>query len=135
MTNEMKFATSYGDLFGFAGAVVNLNRLPELLTAAYRRLRAAPTWHFFDDQGVRELDQPGLPGMSAQDFTQQLYAFVSTPFGPAKPIPSGRLTLHLGLRNDFSGWRQGQLKLFPRPGKVDEIIAQLEALSAAFKFW
>ena len=40
-----------------------------------------------------------------------------------KSIPSGRLTLHLVLRNDFSGWRQGQLKLLPRPGKVDEIIA------------
>ena len=130
-SNEIKFATSYGHLFGFAAAVVNFNRLPELLTAACRRLGAAPTWHFFDDQGVLELDQPGLPGMSAQDFTQRFYALVSRPFSPAKSIPSGRLTLHLGLRNDFTGWRQGQLKLVPRPGKVDEIIEQLETLSAA----
>ena len=97
-SNEIKFATSYGHLFGFAAAVVNFNRLPELLTAACRRLGAAPTWHFFDDQGVLELDQPGLPGMSAQHFTQRFYALVSRPFSPAKSIPSGRLTLHLGLR-------------------------------------
>ena len=105
--NEVKFATSYGHLFGFAAAVVHFNRLPKLLTAACRRLGAAPTWHFFDDQGVLELDQPGLPGMSAQDFTQRFYALVSRPFSPAKSIPSGRLTLHLELRNDFTGWRQG----------------------------
>ena len=92
---------------------------------------SSPDLAFFDDQGVLELDQPGLPRMSAQDFTQKLYALVSRPFSPAMSIPSGKLTLHLGLRNDFSGWRQGQLKLLPRPGEVDEIIAQLEVLSEA----
>ena len=100
-SNEIQFATSYGHLFGFAAAVVNFNRLPELLTAACRRLGAVSNWHLFDDQGVLELAQPGLPGMSAQDFTQRLHALVSRTFSPAKSVPPGKLTLQLGLRNDF----------------------------------
>ena len=85
-SNEVKFATSYGHLCGFAAAIVNFN-CPELLTVARRRLGAASTWHFFDDQGVLEVDQPGLPGMSAQDFTQRLYALVSRPFSLLNPSP------------------------------------------------
>ena len=49
---RMEFYISYAHFFGLSAAVVNFNRVPELLTAACRRIGAATTWHFFDDQGV-----------------------------------------------------------------------------------
>ena len=39
----MEFYISYTHLFGLSAAVVNFNRLPELLTAVCRRLGAAIT--------------------------------------------------------------------------------------------
>ena len=63
--HRMEFYISYAHLFGLTAAVVNFNRLPELLTAAARRIGLAPTWHFFDDQGVLDIwDVPLLPPAS-----------------------------------------------------------------------
>ena len=58
---RIEFYISYAHLFGFSAAVVNFNRLPELLTAAARRIGHAPTWHFFDDQGVIDLCEVTSP--------------------------------------------------------------------------
>ena len=49
---KVEFYISYTHLFGLSAAVVNLNRLPELLTAVSRRVGIAPSWHLFDDQGT-----------------------------------------------------------------------------------
>ena len=51
-TKVVEFYISYTHLFGLSAAVVNFNRLPELLTAVARRIGIAPSWHFFDDQGT-----------------------------------------------------------------------------------
>ncbi len=49
---RVAFAISYAHLFGFSAAVVNFNRLPELLTSIARRIGRCITWHCFDDPGV-----------------------------------------------------------------------------------
>ena len=57
---ETSFAISIGHLFGLAAAVVNFNRLPELLTAVCRRIGSVATWHFYDDQGVLTIRYAGV---------------------------------------------------------------------------
>ena len=57
-TQRIQFHISFTHLFGLSEAVVNFNRLPELLTAVCRRIGACPTWHFFDDQGCLEFETP-----------------------------------------------------------------------------
>ena len=52
----IQFQISFTHLFGLSAAVVNFNRLPELLTAVCRRIGACPTWHLFDDQGCLEFE-------------------------------------------------------------------------------
>ncbi len=59
-------AVSHKLLFGFSAAVANFNRLPELLTAAARRIGQCTTWHYFDDLGTLELGgHAAQPGMQA----------------------------------------------------------------------
>ena len=57
----VEFYISYTHLFGLTAAVVNFNRLPELLTAVARRIGIAPSCMFFDDQGTLDVrqDNPG----------------------------------------------------------------------------
>ena len=45
-TKMVEFNISYTHLFGLTAAVVNFDRLPELLTAVARRIGIAPSWHF-----------------------------------------------------------------------------------------
>ena len=51
-TKAVEFYIRYTHLFGLSVAVVNFNRLPELLTAVAWRIGIAPSWHFFHDQGT-----------------------------------------------------------------------------------
>ena len=51
-TRKTVFCLSFTHLFGLSAAVVNFNRLPELMTALGRRIGSCPTWHVFDDQGT-----------------------------------------------------------------------------------
>ena len=44
-----------GHNFGLLSAVVNFNRLPELLTALCRRMAWCPSWHYFDDLGTLDI--------------------------------------------------------------------------------
>ena len=60
-SKKIEFHISYAHLFGLSAAVVNFNRLPELLTAASRRIGMATTWHFFDDQGVIDFEDATAP--------------------------------------------------------------------------
>ena len=60
-TNCIELYVSYAHLFGLTAAVVNFNRLPELLTAASRRIGMVTTWHFFDDQGVVDFEDTSAP--------------------------------------------------------------------------
>ena len=129
--NTMVFAISFGHLFGLSAAVSNLNRLPELLTAAARRIGGCATWHYFDDQGALDLRAADgtMPGMTAEDFVQRLFALVSGHFAVDKCIPACYSVLHLGLINDLTRWRQKHaIRLTPRPGKVEELLAQLTLL-------
>ena len=50
--NRVEFYISYTHLFGLSVAVVNFDRLPELMKAARKRIGGAPNWHFFHDQGT-----------------------------------------------------------------------------------
>ena len=60
LSMKVEFYSSYTHLFGLTAAVVNFNRLPELLTAAARRIGIAPSWLFFDDQGTLDFRQDNL---------------------------------------------------------------------------
>ena len=89
------------------------------------------TWHYFDDQGTLDLRSAkgSMPGMSAQEFVQRLFTLVSRPFAPEKSIPACYSVLHLGLINDLTRWGQKHtLRLTPRPGKIEELLAQLTLL-------
>ena len=55
-TGETEFYISKTHLFGLSAAPVNLNRLPELMTAVCRRIGMSPSWHFFDDQGKLDFE-------------------------------------------------------------------------------
>ena len=66
----IQFHISFTHLFGLSAAVVNFNRLPELLTAVCRRIGAFPTWHCFDDQGCIEFDTP-MPSAGRQEEKQK----------------------------------------------------------------
>ena len=68
-------------------------------------------------------------GMTVQDFVQRLFALVARPFAPEKCIPASYSVLHLGLINDLTRWGQKHtIRLTPRPGKVEELLAQLSLL-------
>ena len=45
-SEKVELYISYTHLFGLSAAVVNLNWLPELLTAVARRIGIAPSWLF-----------------------------------------------------------------------------------------
>ena len=67
--------------------------------------------------------------MTAQDLVQRLFAVVSRPFTLDKCIPACYSVLHLGLINDHTRWGQKHaIRLTPRPGKVEELLAQLTLL-------
>ena len=55
-TGKTEFYISKLHLFGLSAAVVNFNRLPELMTAICRRTGHAPSLHFFDDQGTLDFE-------------------------------------------------------------------------------
>ena len=55
-TGETTFYISKTHLFGLSAAVVNFNRLPELMTAVGRRIGMSPSWHLFDDQGTLDFE-------------------------------------------------------------------------------
>ena len=78
-TNQLRFP----GFFGFAAAVNNFNRLPELLTAVARRIAACATWHYFDDTGTIQLRQEQG---SAQAFSENVYEAVGWPFGIKKHV-------------------------------------------------
>ena len=88
---ETNFAISVGHLFGLAAAVVNFNRLPELLTAVCRRIGFCPTWHFYDDQGGLTFSlRSGVFAYPPQKWVDFVFQFVGrlvpadkTPAAPA----------------------------------------------------
>ena len=134
--NRIQFHVSYTHLFGLTAAVVNFNRLPELLTAACRRLGQCTTWHFFDDQGTVEFQHSGEevarnagadspPSMTAQEFVQELFRLVGRPFKAKKHLPPAQKQVHLGLLNDFSEFQKGQMRITPKEGKLEEMHAKL----------
>ena len=67
--------------------------------------------------------------MGAQDFVQRLFALISRPFQPEKCLGPGFSIQHLGLINDWTRWAsRATIRLAPRPGKVEELLAQLITL-------
>jgi hypothetical protein len=99
-TKTTVFCLSFTHLFGLSAAVVNFNRLPELMTALGRRIGACPTWHFFDDQGTLDFRDArghglGRRSLSAPSFMGKLYAMIGRPFKEAKHLPSANRQVHL----------------------------------------
>ena len=108
LSSKVEFYISYTHLFGLTAAVVNFNRLPELLTAAARRIGIAPSWHFFDDQGTLDFIQDNAQAClrkeaapkrakgsecRPQAFVQELFNLAGRPFKASKhqkalPAPS-----------------------------------------------
>ena len=131
----VEFYISYAHLFGLTVAVVNFNRLPELLTAVARRVGIAPSWHFFDDQGTLDFRQEdtgaGLqtapPSTKAhkckpQAFVQELFKLAGRPFKESKHQEPCQRQVHLGLLNDFLEFQHGSISIKPRVGKINELL-------------
>ena len=68
-------------LFGLAGSVLHLNRVPTLITAIARRWLALPVQHFFDDFRILE---PEVCGNSALEVFQILDQILGIRFDEAK---------------------------------------------------
>ncbi len=117
-------------LFGFSAAVANFNRLPELLTAAARRIGQCTTWHYFDDLGTLELgDREETPGLqSAQSWVCELFELAGRPFAGKKHLGASPEQVHLGLLNNLATFGSGIVSLAPRPGKLAELSAELADL-------
>ncbi len=124
------FAVSFTHLFGFSAAVANFNRLPELLTAAARRIGQCTTWHYFDDLGTLELgDHEAQPSMqAAQSWVCELFALAGRPFADKKHQGASSEQVHLGLLNNSASFGSGEVSLAPRPGKLAELSAELAEL-------
>ncbi len=130
------FAVSYTHLFGFSAAVANFNRLPELLTAAARRIGQCTTWHYFDDLGTLELGghaaQPGM--QAAQSWVCELFALAGRPFADKKHQSALAERVHLGLLNNLASFCHGEVSLAPRPGKLAELsVEQAELVRVIVK--
>jgi len=126
-TGTTEFYISKSHLFGLSAAVVNFNRLPELMTAICRRIGHAPSWHFFDDQGTLDFEtagppHPGLPGLSASEWVDFVYTLVGRPFKKEKHLPPQETESHLGLKNEFKNFQQNEVSLEPKPGKLQELL-------------
>jgi hypothetical protein len=141
-TKKIEFYPSYTHLFGLTAAVVNFNRLPELLTAVARRIGIATTWHFFDDQGTldfaedegrvrnRKVATQTSPRRKCrpQAFVQELLKLVGRPFKESKHQAPCQRQVHLGLLNDFVDFKDGEISIKPRVGKIDELLLVLKDL-------
>ena len=125
----MVFFISYTHLFGLSAAVVNFNRLPELMTAVCRRIGFCPSWHYFDDQGTLDFrtaegDKPGpREAISAPNFVGAVYELVGRPFKPAKHLPARARQVHLGLANIFEEFANNLVWLEAKEGKLEELHA------------
>ena len=131
-TGRTEFYISKSHLFGLSAAVVNFNRLPELMTAICRRIGHSPSWHFFDDQGTLDFEtegppHPALPGLSASEWVDFVYTLVGRPFKKEKHLPPQATQLHLGLKNEFKHFQQNEVSLEPKPGKLQDILEALIA--------
>ena len=144
-SKQAEFYISYIHLFGLTAAVVNFNRLPELLTAVARRIGIAPSWHFFDDQGTldfrQEASAAGLrkeaapPSTKAQKcrpqaFVQELLKLAGRPFKESKHQEPCQRQVHLGLFNDFLEFQHGSISIKPRVGKIDELLKMMQEMKA-----
>ena len=134
-TGKPEFYISKTHLFGLSAAVVNFNRLPELMTAICRRIGCAPSWHFFDDQGT--LDFEGAPpgshgetGMSSSEFVDFVYTLVGRLFKKEKHLPPCSTQVHLEFKNEFKDFQQNEIMLEPKPGKLQDILEALIAFRA-----
>ena len=102
-TGKTEFYMSKTHLFGLFAAVVNFNRLPELMTAICRRIGCATSWHFFDDQGTLDFEEAPFEnhhsrqGMSASELVGFIYNLVGRPFKKEKRLPPCTTQIHLGL--------------------------------------
>lgn len=144
-TKKVEFYISYTHLFGLSAAVVNLNRLPELLTAVARRIGIAPPWHFFDDQGTLDFAEkegrvgnrkaatqssPKSARCRPQAFVQELFKLAGRPFKESKHQAPCQRQVHLGLLNDFIEFQNGSISIKPRVGKIGELILILQEMKA-----
>ena len=115
---------SFTHLFGRSAAVVDFNRLPELMTALCRKIGACPT--FFDDQGTLDFHDRRSDGyhrrsMTAPDFAGAFCNLVGRPFDAAKRLPAGAIQLHLGLQNNFLDVPSKKIWMEPKPGNIEEL--------------
>ena len=144
-TKMVEFYISYTHLFGLSAAVVNFNRLPELLTAVARRIGIALSWHFFDDQGTLDFRQEvhgaghrkaaaPIPSKTSkcrpQAFVQELFKLAGRPFKESKHQEPCQRQVPLVLRNDFFEFQNGNISIKPRVGKIDELITAMRDMKS-----
>ena len=107
-TGKTEFYISKTHLFGLSAAVVNFNRLPEMMTAISRRVGFSPSWHFFDDQGTLDFEEASPnnrqcedASMAASEFVGYVYNLIGRPFKQAKHLPPCPTQIHMGLTNEL----------------------------------
>ncbi|CAE8627868.1 unnamed protein product [Polarella glacialis] len=125
--NRIVFAIGYAHLFGFRAAVVNFNRVPELMIASARRLGAVPCWHFFDDSGTLNFQFEGGTG---QSFLGGIFARAGLPVHPGKHQPPAAKLLHLGVINDFTKTASDYVTYPPKDGRVATLRKRISSVLA-----
>ena len=63
--------------------------------------------------------------MPAQQFVQELFSLVGRPFKDKKHLEPAVQQTHLGLLNDFTQFRKGELSTRPKEGQLEEKLKKL----------
>jgi hypothetical protein len=121
------FAVSHAHLFGFGAAVVNFNRIPELVVAIIRRCFPAAVWHFFDDFGI--LAPAG--DTKAQGILRAVLKALGYGASSAKSIEMCDECIHLGILNSLTDLARDTFTLAPKPGRPEKILRKISAALSA----
>ena len=117
-SQRIEFYISKTHLFGLSAALLNFNRLPEMMTAVCRRMGMSPSWHFVDDLGTLDFEESlqknrhgKLEGMAASESVGFIYKLVGRPFKKEKHLPPSKTQVHLGLQNEFKDFQANIMSL------------------------
>eukprot|EP00971_Amphidinium_carterae_P346951 6488716-Amphidinium_carterae.1 len=115
--------------FGLKSAVANFNRPADLAVVALRRLCAILSWHCFDDTGFLQLAvEEDWAQLSAASMLNQLFEGLGLPNAAKKrEVPSPSIT-HLGVHLDLQEVPHDQVRVKAKPGRIDDIQAQIESI-------
>ena len=120
----------FGHPFGLVSAVLNFNRVPELICWVMNVFMAAPTDHYFDDFLV--CDTASGQG-SAQEVLARIHSCLNLlELEPEKHAQAAERNKALGVWCDVSlAHTEGIVRLEPDQGRIDAVLEALQQCKAA----